>query len=62
MDLVMHELLGGRKLFEVLMIGEHEYNMCGALQVVASLSEGLEDGEQLFVIDLIVELCQLHAA
>jgi len=43
------------------MIGEDEYNMCRAFQIVAPLSEGLTDGEQLFVIDLIVELSCLHA-
>ena len=58
----MCELLGGCKVFEVLVIGEHEYDMCGALQVVAPLSEGLEDGEQLLIVDLIVELRWLHAA
>ena len=62
MDLVTSELLGGCKVFEVLVIGEHEYNMSRAFQVVTPLSEGLKDGEQLFVIDLIVELCWLHAA
>ena len=62
MDLVMSELLGGCKVLKVLVIGEHEYDMCGALQVVAPLSEGLEYCEQLFVVDLIVELRWLHAA
>src|SRR5882724_11281783 len=36
--------------------------MCRALQVVAPLSEGLKYGEQFLVIDLVVELCWLHAA
>jgi len=58
----MCELLGGCKVFEVLVIREHEYDMCGALQVVAPLSEGLEDGEQLLIVDLVVELRWLHAA
>ena len=40
----MGELLGGRKLLEVLVIGEHEYNVYRAFQVVVPLSEGLEDG------------------
>src|SRR5882724_12808144 len=62
MDLAMCELLGGRKVFKVLVIGEHEYDMCRALQVVVPLSEGLKYGKQLLVIDLIVELCWLHAA
>ena len=61
MDLAMCELLGGRKVFEVLVIREHEYDMCRALEVVAPLSEGFEYGELFFVIDLIVELHQLHA-
>src|SRR5882724_8890347 len=57
----MHELFDGHKVFEVLVIREHEYNMCRALKVVAPLSEGLKYCEQLFVIDLVVELCWLHA-
>ena len=46
----MHELLGGHKVLEVLVIGEDEYDMCRALQVVVPLSEGLEDGKQFLVI------------
>src|SRR5882724_11448905 len=33
-----------------------------ALEVVAPLSEGLEYGKQLLVVDLVVELHRLHAA
>src|SRR5882724_565466 len=62
MDLVMHELLGGCKVFEVLVIREHEYDMCRALEVVVPLSEGLEYCEQLLFVDLVVELRWLHAA
>src|SRR5882724_13452380 len=61
MDLATHELLGGCKVLKVLVIGEHEYDMSRAFQVVTPLSEGLKDGEQLFVVDLIVELSRLHA-
>ena len=62
MDLETHELLGGCEVLKVLVIREHEYDMSRAFQVVTPLLEGLEDGEQLFVVDLIVELCWLHAA
>src|SRR5882724_3895908 len=62
MDLAMGELLGGRKVLEVLVVGEYEYNVCRAFQVVAPLLEDLEDGKQLLVIDLVVEPCWLHAA
>ena len=58
----MCELLGGCKVLEVLVIGEHEYDVCRAFQVVVPLSEGLKDGKQLLVINLIVELGWLHAA
>src|SRR5882724_9125283 len=61
-DLETHELLSGGKVLEVLMVGEHEHNMCRALEVVAPLLEGLEYGEQFLIVDLIVELCRLHAA
>src|SRR5882724_2007995 len=61
MDLATRELLDGRKVFEVLVIREHEYDMCRALEVVAPLSEGLKYCEQLLVVDLVVELHWLHA-
>ena len=61
MDLATRKLLGGHKVLEVLVIREHEYDMCRALEVVAPLSEGLEYRKQLFVIDLVVELHWLHA-
>src|SRR5882724_7346691 len=61
-DLATRELFGGHKVFEVLVIREHEYDVCRALEVVVPLSEGLEYCEQLFVIDLVVELRWLHAA
>jgi len=61
MDLATSELLCGLKVLEVLVIGEHMYNMWRSHQVVAPLLEGLKDREQLLVIDLVVELCQLHA-
>jgi len=44
MELAMGELLGGHKVLKVLVIGEHKYDMCRTLQVVAPLLEGLEDG------------------
>src|SRR5882724_3069873 len=62
MDLATRELLDGRKVFEVLVIREHEYDMCRALEVVAPLSEGLKYCEQLLVVDLVVELHWLHTA
>ena len=35
--------------------------MCRAFHVVAPLSEGLEDGKYLLVVDLVVKLNRLHA-
>src|SRR5882724_460471 len=61
-DLVMHELLSGCEVLEVLMVGEHKHDMCRALEVVAPLSEGLEYGKQFLIVDLVVELHRLHAA
>ena len=61
MDLATCELLGGHKVFEVFVIGEHKYDMCRALEVVAPLSEGLEYCEQFLIVDLVVELHWLHA-
>src|SRR5882724_9381010 len=58
MDLAMHELLSGCEVLEVLMVREHEHDMCRALEVVAPLLEGLEYGEQFLIIDLVVELCR----
>src|SRR5882724_10103266 len=62
MDLETHELLSGCKVLEVLMVGEHKHDMCRALEVVAPLLKGLEYCEQLFVVDLVVELHWLHTA
>src|SRR5882724_7952599 len=62
MDLAMRKLLGCRKVLKVLVIREHEYDMCRALEVVVPLLEGLKYCKQLLVIDLIVELRWLHAA
>src|SRR5882724_3824550 len=61
-DLETRELLGGCEVLEVLVIGKHKYDMGRALEVVAPLSEGLEYCKQFLIIDLIVELCWLHAA
>ena len=41
MDLEMGKLLGGHEVIELLVIREHEYDMCRAFQVVAPLLEGL---------------------
>jgi len=62
MDLAMHELLGGRKVLEVLVIRKHEYDMGRALEVVAPLSKGLKYCKQFLIIDLVFELHWLHAA
>src|SRR5882724_1212499 len=62
MDLATYELLSGCEVLEVLMVGEHEHDMCRDLEVVVPLSEGLKYCEQLFVVDLIVELHWLHTA
>src|SRR5882724_7444394 len=56
-DLATCELFSGCKVLEVLMVGEHKYDMGRALEVVAPLSEGLEYGKQFLIVDLIVELC-----
>src|SRR5882724_12638750 len=62
MDLAPCELLGGCEVLQVLVIGKHKYDMGRALKVVAPLSEGLKYCKQFLIIDLIVELCWLHAA
>src|SRR5882724_7961515 len=61
-DLATRKLLGGHKVLKVLVIREHEYDMCRALEVVAPLSEGLKYCEQLLIVDLVVELHWLQAA
>src|SRR5882724_13399558 len=62
MDLATRELLSGCEVLEVLMVREHEHDMCRTLEVVVPLSEGLEYGEQFLIVDLVVELCRLHTA
>ena len=43
-DLAKSELLGGHEVLQVLVIGQHKYNVCWPFQGVAPLLEGLEDG------------------
>src|SRR5882724_1131057 len=58
--LATSEQFGGREVLQVLVVGQHEHNVCGSLQVVVPLLEGLENSQELLVVDLVVELGGLH--
>ena len=58
---MMGELLDGHKVLQILVVRQNKYHMCQSVQVVAPLFEGLEYGQDILVIDLVVEVSRLHA-
>ena len=48
--------LGAGEIFQVLVVGDHIDWRGGALKVVSPVLEGLEDGQQLLVMGVIVQL------
>ena len=48
--------LGAGEILQVLVVGDHIDRRGGALEVVAPVLEGLEDGQQLLVMGIIVQL------
>ena len=45
----------GREILQVLVVGNNVDRGVGAFEVVTPLSEGLKDGQQLFVVHVVVE-------
>ena len=48
--------LGAGEILQVLVVGDHINQRGGALEVVSLVLEGLEDGQQLLVMGIIVQL------
>ena len=48
--------LGAGEILQVLVVGDHIDRRGGALKVVSPVLEGLEDGQELLVMGIIVQL------
>jgi len=48
--------LGAGEIFQVLVVGDHINRSGGALKVVSPVLKGLEDGQKLLVMGVVVEL------
>ena len=48
--------LGAGEVLQVLVVGDHINWRGGALEVVSPVFEGLEDGQELLVMGVIVQL------
>ena len=48
--------LGGCKVFQVLVVGDHVNQSCGAFKIVVLGPKSLVDSEELLVMGIIVEL------
>jgi len=59
-NLSPRELLGGRKVFKVLMVGEDQHDMGRPFEVIAPFPKSVKDSKKLLVIDLVIELCRGH--
>ena len=54
--LMVGQDLGAGEVLQVLVVGDHINQRGGALEVMSPLLEGLEDGQQLLVMSIIVQL------
>ena len=52
----MGQDLGAGEILQVLVVGDHIDQRGGTLEVVSPVLEGLEDGQQLLVMGIIVQL------
>ncbi|KAG6877203.1 hypothetical protein C0993_009442 [Termitomyces sp. T159_Od127] len=60
--LAVAELLGHGEVLQVVVVQVDLEPMQGALKVGLLLLEGFNDGKELLVIDVVVELCRNHQA
>ncbi|KIM65442.1 hypothetical protein SCLCIDRAFT_112672 [Scleroderma citrinum Foug A] len=60
MSLAVGEDLGGGKVFQVLVIGDHIHWSCRALEVVMPVAEGLKDRKEFLVMSVIIQLWRGH--
>ena len=56
MGLMAGQDLGAGEVLQVLVVGDHVNQRGGALKVMSPVLEGLEDGQQLLVMGIIVQL------
>ena len=56
MGLMVGQDLEAGEILQVLVVGNHIDQRGGALEVVSPVLEGLKDGQQLFVMGIIVQL------
>ena len=50
------------EVLEVLMVGEHFHTVSGSFQVVTPVLEGVDDGEEFLVVNVVVPLGRCHGA
>ena len=60
MSLAADEDLGGGKVFQVLVIGDHIHWSCRALEVVMPVVKGLKDRKEFLVMSIIIQLRRGH--
>ena len=56
MGLMAGQDLGAGEILQVLVVSDHIDWRGGALEVVSPVLEGLEDGQQLLVMGIIIQL------
>ena len=56
MGLMAGQDLGAGEILQVLVVGDHINWRGGALEVMSPVLEGLEDGQQLLVMGVVVQL------
>jgi hypothetical protein len=54
------EVLCHMPVFQVSMIGDNVERLRETLQIVSPVFEGTDDGEHLFVVDLVISFCFNH--
>jgi hypothetical protein len=56
-DLMAAEIAGGGKILKIFVVSKNFSRFRGELQIVSPLLEGLHNGQEFLVIDLVVHLC-----
>ena len=56
MGLTVGQDLGAGEILQVLVVGDHIDQRGGALEVMSPVLEGLEDGQQLLIMGVIIQL------
>ena len=53
--------LGGGEIHQILVVSDHINRGSGAFKIMSPVLEGLEDGQQLLVMGVIVQLWSGHS-